>query len=443
MAFRGAHASACGAHERAVKKPLRPYQTCIIPTMSALAKLGLGSSRSTSETASPRTSAPSAMSKLGLSGGSKAPAVVAGPSSTSSSSGGLLEVIDSMLRSDCTVSGGPQLATMGFLHKKSGGHTGGSKGLMGSMKGALRSDKWDKRYFVLPADSSTLSYYKSEDDFVAGKTPQGSVDIPGATVFLKKVSKARRASGEASTYRFTVRASERELKLRADSEDAYLMWVEGLRPRIALFRELAAADDGDDDGDNGDDGDDDGDDGPEAGGERGTSGAGKGRSTSSISSRARQATTAALGSTGAAKEGWLLKKSGGHRGSLSSRAKALGGNYGSWERRYFVLLVDSSVLSYWESPAEFLAARPALGSVECAGAQVFLKEVEQHGQGVHRFTIRSKERDLKLKAESEAEYASWMASIASYAQQVEPEAASKVGAGREGSDGEAEHVELS
>lgn len=60
---------------------------------------------------------------------------------------------------------------------------------------------------------------------------------------------------------------------------------------------------------------------------------------------------------------------------------------GSWEKRYFALPISGSVLSYYASPHEFLASRPALGSVECAGSVVFLKKAKDGG--VHRFTIKS------------------------------------------------------
>ena len=64
-------------------------------------------------------------------------------------------------------------------------------------------------------------------------------------------------------------------------------------------------------------------------------------------------------------------------------------------RSYFVLPPEKSVLSYYKSEedARMKPGEP-LGFVECAGAHMFLKEVtkEKH----YRFTVRSKERELKL-----------------------------------------------
>ena len=52
----------------------------------------------------------------------------------------------------------------------------------------LSAEKWSKRWFILPPESSLLRYYKSEAEANAGKPPLGEQECKGAIVFLKKVS---------------------------------------------------------------------------------------------------------------------------------------------------------------------------------------------------------------------------------------------------------------
>ena len=63
---------------------------------------------------------------------------------------------------------------------------------------------------------------------------------------------------------------------------------------------------------------------------------------------------------------------------------------------------EKSTLMYYKSDEDFRKGGEPLGSVDCAGAHMFLKEVtkEKH----YRFTIRSKERELKLRAGHEVDY---------------------------------------
>ena len=102
----------------------------------------------------------------------------------------------------------------GWLEKKSGGKDGKAKSKV--------LEKWDRRWFVLPAGGTELSYYKSDK---AGATAAGSIDCAGAHVFLKEV--------KGQTFRFTVRAATRELKLRAPTAAAYQKWVDALTPIAA------------------------------------------------------------------------------------------------------------------------------------------------------------------------------------------------------------------
>jgi len=321
------------------------------------------------------------LAKLGISKEAEAPK----PKSTKSSKNPFDDdpfgAIDEMLAGASLGSGPPQLMRMGYLHKKSGGHDGKS-----SLKTSLLGAKWDKRFFVMPADSSEMQYYKTESDFHDRKEPLGSIDIPGATVYLKAVHKG--------VYRFTVRSSERELKLRADSEKEYLDWVQGLRPRVALFRELLDDED---------------------------AGAPSSRQGSTKDSARKDSTT-----TTAQAEGWLEKKSGSRARSVSSMVGAKKMMGSSWEKRYFVLPLGSTTLSYYQSDHEFLAGRQAAGTLECGGSSLFLKEIKG---GVYRFTIRSSERELKLRSDSEAEYTRWMDALGRHATQQQGDGGDSDGEG--------------
>ncbi|KAL1504897.1 hypothetical protein AB1Y20_008666 [Prymnesium parvum] len=99
------------------------------------------------------------------------------------------------------------------------------------------------------------------------------------------------------------------------------------------------------------------------------------------------------------REGWMEKKSGGHSGTTKFKMMQ------KWDRRYFVLPKGSTVLSYYTSDEDFKLKLEALGSVECKGARVFLKGVTKEDE--YRFTLVSKDRELKLRARNMADYHAW------------------------------------
>ena len=110
---------------------------------------------------------------------------------------------------------------------------------------------------------------------------------------------------------------------------------------------------------------------------------------------------AAPAATSVVVQGMLLKKSGGkHRRQ-------------HWNKRYFHLPPKSSVLSYYKNEAAYENGKDALGSIEVGGATVFQKEKTKGG--THRFTIASSERELKLRAPNDEEYAKWIAAFKPYA----------------------------
>mmetsp|Transcript_19030 Transcript_19030/g.48718 ORF Transcript_19030/g.48718 Transcript_19030/m.48718 type:complete len:346 (+) Transcript_19030:67-1104(+) len=289
----------------------------------------------------------------------------------------------------------------GTLLKKSGGKAFEKKSRM--------LEKWTKRWFVLPPGKTVLSYYKNESVFNSGGDPLGSVEVQGATVFLKAVK-----SGQ---YRFTVRSASRELKLRAGDAKEYDAWMGALQP-ITEFREDAESsmanfsirDEDDEDFDAvGDDVEDEDDDDvmppmppplPMAPGL-------SGKSRESLDSSLGGGQSASIGGgqeVGHGMRGQLEKKSGGKQGQSKSKFSLLGGE--KWSKRWFILKPEESVLRYYKSEADAIAGKEALGEQQCQGATVFLKKVEKGG--VHRFTVSSEQRALKLRAPNRAIFDQWI-----------------------------------
>jgi len=114
------------------------------------------------------------------------------------------------------------------------------------------------------------------------------------------------------------------------------------------------------------------------------------------------------------RRGFLEKKSGGKEGR--DKLKLLQ----KWDRRYFVLPEASSVLSYYKSVADFGSGQEALGSIDCAGATIFLKEVTK--DQAYRFTVLTKTRELKLRSTGKAEWEAWKSAFKPVVAQVSDEA---------------------
>lgn len=197
--------------------------------------------------------------------------------------------------------------TQGWLEKKSGGHNG---------KRTLR-EKWDRRFFTLPAGSTRLSYYKTEQDAVGGGPPAGEVEVKGGLCFLKEV--------KGQTFRFTLRAAGRELKLRASTVADYTMWTDALTPICEMKQ-------GEED---------------EVSGRTMMSSVDSSfrpsmfSSVKSPMSSMSQASVASSPGAVATTSGWLEKKSGGKDGKGKLHEK--------WDRRYFVLLKGGTKLAYYKT----------------------------------------------------------------------------------------------
>ena len=96
----------------------------------------------------------------------------------------------------------------GWLDKQSGGKLQ-KKGLGNTMA------KWDRRFFVLRAGTSTLQYFKSERDASVGKKPAGELNCDGGEV------KRETAGGNV----FSISTAERVLTLRAESQQDVTDWT--------------------------------------------------------------------------------------------------------------------------------------------------------------------------------------------------------------------------
>ena len=155
-----------------------------------------------------------------------------------------LSDIDSLMKSEPAAfaedegTSSASTSTMGYLQKKSGGKHEADKS-------RLRQN-WRRRYFFLAPGQTMLTYHKDEQSAAKGES-LGAVEVAGATLFLKQIKHGK----HTDVFRFTITSAERELKLRATSEESYNQWVSALKPLAAVFRDLEEeAEDqlGDDDG---------------------------------------------------------------------------------------------------------------------------------------------------------------------------------------------------
>jgi hypothetical protein len=110
----------------------------------------------------------------------------------------------------------------------------------------------------------------------------------------------------------------------------------------------------------------------------------------------------------------LEKKSGGKEGKSKWKLSE------KWSKRWFVLAPErDSMLRYYKTEGDALSGKEALGDVECRGATVFLKEVKKGG--IYRFTVRSNERSLKLRAPNQQVFNSWVEALKPFARGIEDE----------------------
>ena len=117
--------------------------------------------------------------------------------------------------SDTTAAGSPVVSGALPAMEKKASSVESSTGVVKALETATGA-LWRKRYFVLPKNSSQLSYYKDEEAYAAGLPALGTLECSGAKFFLKL------QKGDLA--RFTVESDDRELKLRASAAD-YQKWA--------------------------------------------------------------------------------------------------------------------------------------------------------------------------------------------------------------------------
>ena len=116
----------------------------------------------------------SALAKLGLSSGRESQSGKKTREKPAESQEDVLHSIDTMLERGDHNHPSATMATTGYLHKKSGapGEARSASSKLSMVK-SVRGGHWDKRFFVLPPDGITLSYYKTEEALMAGEGAQG------------------------------------------------------------------------------------------------------------------------------------------------------------------------------------------------------------------------------------------------------------------------------
>ena len=102
--------------------------------------------------------------------------------------------------------------------------------------------------------------------------------------------------------------------------------------------------------------------------------------------------------TGADMQGWLDKRAGGKKDSLS-----IGKLTQHWDKRYFLL--RGPLLHYYHSEAEIAHLDKSPGEVKCADVTVVPSPVKEV------FALKTAERVLTLRASSAALAEEWMAAI--------------------------------
>ena len=107
--------------------------------------------------------------------------------------------------------------------------------------------------------------------------------------------------------------------------------------------------------------------------------------------------------------GWMEKKSGGHSPTSTGSNPVMD----SWDKRWFVLLPGSPELTYYKSRQAHEEGAEPLGSVNLKGCDFFLKERPK--KDVHRWTVRTCERELKLRAASTEDYEYWTRAVKQWA----------------------------
>ena len=114
----------------------------------------------------------------------------------------------------------------GYLHKQSGGKQGSSS------KGELLR-KWDKRYFVVLAGSTSLKYYKTKEEYTGKRSASGSVNVQSSVLRVER---------QGTTGLLHIVTPARTLSVRTDSSVILEHWVHALSSGSRAQKVARAAD---------------------------------------------------------------------------------------------------------------------------------------------------------------------------------------------------------
>ena len=283
----------------------------------------------------------------------------------------------------------------GWLDKQSGGKLQ-KKGLGNTMA------KWDRRFFVLKAGTSTLQYFKSERDASVGKKPAGELNCDGGEV------KRETAGGNV----FSISTAERVLTLRAESQQDVTDWTlavvaAGGHTELGAFSaagsqrdmtmsQVAAAE-------------------ASKASPRGAPLSAAARDVASPAARSESpAVPPRVGDGGRAvsaddvalpgMEGYLTKQSGGKTTGKSTAGEMMR----KWDRRYFKMAAGSSQLAYYKSKEECAAGKPPAGKLDVAGATL---KVEEEAGGLYVMHLVTPTRTLSIRADAILPLESWVGAL--------------------------------
>ena len=96
--------------------------------------------------------------------------------------------------------------------------------------------------------------------------------------------------------------------------------------------------------------------------------------------------------------GWLGKKGGGEAADAGSLKNMIRKKVEPWNARFFVLPAGGRTIRWYDSAEDAEAGMTEKGSMDIPVGQTrfVLKEVD--GKGVHRFSLFTAQRELKLRA---------------------------------------------
>ena len=103
-------------------------------------------------------------------------------------------------------------------------------------------------------------------------------------------------------------------------------------------------------------------------------------------------------------QGFLEKQSGGKLDKKRSAGNALS----KWDKRFFKLNPGSGLLAYYKTESDAQKGKPPAGTASCHGAVI----EKPAGAAGHEFALRTLDRVLTMRAQSEGDASQWVAAFA-------------------------------